>query len=89
MKDYTIRELLTDRGSLYVHIEPDTGNFLRPILDELFGDGSLRTEIAWKRTSSHGNVSQNFGEIWESIFYYTRSPNERVWNQQYVPYDYK
>ena len=66
-----IRALLSERGSLYVHIEPDTGNYLRPILDELFGDGCLRTEIAWKRTSSHGNVSKNFGEIWESIFYYT------------------
>jgi adenine-specific DNA-methyltransferase len=84
-----IRELLSERGSLYVHIEPDTGNYLRPILDELFGAGCLRTEIAWKRTSSHGNVSRNFGEIWESIFYYTRSPDEWVWNQQHVSFDAK
>lgn len=82
-----IRDLLSPRGSLYVHLEPDTGNYLRPILDEIFGDEGLRTEIAWKRTSSHGNVSRNFGEIWECIFYYTRSSDDWVWNQQYVPFD--
>jgi adenine-specific DNA-methyltransferase len=82
-----IRELLSERGSLYVHIEPDTGNYIRPILDEVFGSDCMRTEIAWKRTSSHGNVSRNFGEIWESIYYYTRNPNDWAWNQQYVPFD--
>jgi DNA modification methylase len=82
-----LRELLAPEGSLYVHIEPDIGNYVRPILDEVFGDLELRTEIAWKRTSSHGNVSRSFGEIWESIYYYTKSPEEWVWNQQYVPFD--
>lgn len=82
-----IRDLLSDTGSLYVHIEPDVGNYVRPLLDELFGESALRTEIAWKRTSSHGNVSRSFGEIWESIFYYTKSMEEWTWNQQYVPFD--
>ncbi len=82
-----LRELLAEDGSIYVHIEPDIGNYVRPILDELFGDSGLRTEIAWKRTSSHGNVSRSFGEIWESIFFYTKLSEARTWNQQYVPFD--
>jgi adenine-specific DNA-methyltransferase len=86
---FLIRALLSETGSFYMHIEPDTGNYIRPILDELFGDGCLRTEIVWKRTSSHGNVSRSYGEIWESIFYYTRSEADWVWNQQYVPFDEK
>jgi adenine specific DNA methylase Mod len=32
-------------------------------------------------------VSRSFGEIWECIFYYTKSSEEWVWNQQYVPFD--
>ena len=80
-------ELLTENGSIYLHVEPDMGNYFRPILDEVFGESGLRTEIAWKRTSSHGNVSRSFGEIWESIFYYTKSANEWTWNQQYVPFE--
>jgi adenine-specific DNA-methyltransferase len=82
-----LHELLADNGSMYLHVEPDVGNYVRLILDEVFGEAGLRTEIAWKRTSSHGNVSRSFGEIWESIFYYTKSPEEWTWNQQYIPFD--
>jgi adenine-specific DNA-methyltransferase len=82
-----LHELLSESGSLYLHIEPDVGNYARAILDEVFGPDSLRTEIVWKRTSSHGNVSRNFGEIWESIFFYTKSAETWTWNQQHVPFD--
>jgi len=82
-----MRDLLAEDGSIYVHIEPDVGNYVRAVLDEVFGKGSLRTEIAWKRTSSHGNVSRTYGEIWESIYFYTKSKEKWVWEQQFVPYD--
>jgi adenine-specific DNA-methyltransferase len=82
-----LHELLSDNGSMYLHVEPDVGNYVRLILDEVFGESGLRTEIAWKRTSSHGNVSRSFGEIWESIFFYSKSADEWTWNQQYVPFD--
>lgn len=82
-----MRDLLAPDGSVYVHIAPDVGNFIRIVLDEIFGRSSLRTEIAWKRTSSHGNVSRSFGEIWESIYYYSRTPDSYIWNQQYVPFE--
>jgi site-specific DNA-methyltransferase (adenine-specific)/adenine-specific DNA-methyltransferase len=82
-----MRDLLHAEGSIYVHLEPDVGNLARVILDEVFGRDCLRTEIAWKRTSSHGNVSQNYGEIWESIYFYTKSKDVWTWNQQFVPFD--
>jgi len=82
-----MRDLLAADGSVYVHLEPDVGNLIRAVMDEIFGRDCLRTEIAWKRTSSHGNVSQTFGEIWESIYYYSRSAETWTWNQQYVPFD--
>lgn len=81
-----LHELLHENGSIYVHLEPDIGNLVRAVLDEVFGAQSRRTEICWKRTSSHGNVSKTFGEIWESIFFYTKS-EDWTWNQQYVPFD--
>ena len=82
-----LRDLLAENGSIYVHLEPDVGNYIRPVLDEVFGRECLRTEIAWKRTSSHGNVSRTFGEIWESIYFYSKSSESWTWNQQYIPFD--
>ncbi|MBP7761847.1 MAG: site-specific DNA-methyltransferase [Alphaproteobacteria bacterium] len=82
-----MKDLLAEDGSIYVHIEPDVGNFIRVVLDEIFGSDCLRTEIAWKRTSSHGNVSRSYGEIWESIYFYSRSRESWTWNPQHVPFD--
>ena len=82
-----MRDLMAEDASIYLHIEPDVGNLIRVVLDEIFGRDCLRTEIAWKRTSSHGNVSRTYGEIWESIYFYTKSSERWTWNQQYVPFD--
>jgi adenine-specific DNA-methyltransferase len=40
-----LHELLHENGSIYVHLEPDIGNLVRVILDEIFGTQSRRTEI--------------------------------------------
>lgn len=82
-----MRDLLAEDGSIYVHIEPDVGNLVRVVLDEAFGRDCLRTEIAWKRTSSHGNVSRTYGEIWESIYFYSKSSEKWTWNQQFIPFE--
>ena len=82
-----MRDLMHEDGSIYLHLEPDVGNLIRVVLDEVFGRDCLRTEIAWKRTSSHGNVSRTYGEIWESIYFYTKSSQRWNWNEQRIPFD--
>ena len=82
-----MRDLMHEDGSIYLHLEPDVGNLIRVVLDEVFGRDCLRTEIAWKRTSSHGNVSRTYGEIWESIYFYTKSYQRWNWNEQRIPFD--
>ena len=82
-----MRDLMHSEASIYVHVEPDVGNLVRIILDEIFGRENLRTELAWKRTSSHGNVSRTYGEIWESIYFYTRSAESWTWNEQHIPFE--
>src|SRR6266496_115718 len=82
-----MRDLMHEEASIYVHVEPDVGNLVRAILDEIFGRKNLRTELAWKRTSSHGNVSRTYGEIWESIYFYTRSAESWTWNEQHIPFE--
>jgi adenine-specific DNA-methyltransferase len=46
-----LHELLHETGSIYVHVEPDIGNLVHVVLDEIFGVQSRRTEICWKRTT--------------------------------------
>jgi adenine-specific DNA-methyltransferase len=51
-----LRELLSEDGSIYVHLDFNVGHYAKVTLDEEFGDASLRNEIVWRRTSAHANV---------------------------------
>ncbi len=81
-----LRELLTEDGSIYVHLDFNVGHYAKIILDEEFGSASFRNEIVWRRTSAHANVSQRYGNVHDVLLYYTKS-EQFTWNQQYAPYE--
>jgi Adenine specific DNA methylase Mod len=70
-----LRELLAQDGSIYVHIGPNVAHYARAILDEVFGSERLFADIAWKRTTQHGNASRKPGYIHDRILVYTKSEN--------------
>ncbi len=83
-----MHRVLKDTGSLYLHCDPTASHYLKIVLDGVFGAVNFRSEIIWKRTSSHGNVGRAFGDNTDSVFYYTKSPTF-VWNQLYAAYSEK
>ena len=83
-----LRRVLKSTGSLYLHCDPTASHYLKLLLDAIFGSEMFRSEIIWKRTSSHGNVSRGYGDVTDSIFFYA-TPGKFTWNQPYVPYSEK
>jgi DNA modification methylase len=81
-----LRELLSDNGSIYVHLDFNVGHYAKTVLDEVFGLSSFRNEIVWKRTSAHANVSQRYGNVHDVLLFYSKS-DDYTWNQQHVGYD--
>lgn len=67
-----IRELLSDDGSLYLHLDQRKAHYAKILIDEVFGEHSFQNEIIWRNTNSH-NKADTFGQIHQSIFLYTRS----------------
>ena len=45
-----LRELLSDRGSLFLHLAPNVSHLARVLLDEIFDADNFRAEIIWQRT---------------------------------------
>lgn len=78
-----MHELLSDRGSIYVHCDTRTNSSLRFLLDEIFGDLMFRNEIRWTR-SLPKNDPRQFGRSSDCILYYTKT-DDRTFNAQYVP----
>lgn len=80
-----IHELLTEDGSVYVHLDTRKSHYIKVVLDELFGEHNFRAEIVWKRTSSH-NAAGKHAPVHDSILFYSKSRLYK-WNQLYQPYD--
>ena len=77
------RDLLSDRGSIYLHIGPNINHLVRTLTDEVFGQASFQREIVWQRVTarSHGNY---YPATNDCILFYTRTKYP-IWNQQYTP----
>jgi DNA modification methylase len=80
-----IRELLTDDGSLFVHLDTRKVHYIKVVLDEIFGEGNFRNEIVWKRTTSHSSA-QRFAPIHDILLYYGKSPST-TWVAPRAAYD--
>ena len=81
---FLIREMLSDRGTLYLHIDWKSGHYVKILSDYIFGSDFYQNEIVWQRNTAHNNPSR-YGPIHDVIYYYSKSSSP-IWNQQYTPY---
>ncbi|MFM9926730.1 DNA methyltransferase [Variovorax sp. H27-G14] len=81
-----IRDLMSDDGSIYVHIGPQVSSMLKLVLDEVFGKDRFQNNIRWKRMSVSGfKGKQKLPFNHESIYLYTRS-EKFTYNSQHTEY---
>ena len=82
-----LRDLLTEDGSIYVHLDWHVGHYAKVILDEVFGYDNFVNEIVWKRSdakSDAGQGSKHFSRVHDVILFYKKS-EKAVFNTHYVP----
>lgn len=68
-----IRELLSDDGSVYVHLDWRKGNYIKAVLDEVFTESHFQSEICWQRHDPHNDAVNRYGRIHDVIYWYTKS----------------
>ena len=81
-----LRRVLKQTGSIYLHCDPTASHYLKILMDAVFGPENFRSNIVWKRTSSHSNASRNYGAVNDDLLFYVRSNAAYTYNVQYVPY---
>jgi DNA modification methylase len=81
-----IHRVLKPTGSFYLHCDPTASHYLKLVLDAVFcgQGGNAINEIIWKRTFAHGNVSRAYGDVTDTIFYYSKGAKP-TWNQVFTP----
>ena len=84
-----LRELLTEDGTVFVHIGQNISHYVKLILDEVFGRDRYLNEIIWRRQTAHSDVAQgaeHLGRLHDVVFLYTKSESYK-WDVQYTSYD--
>ncbi|MCL5090117.1 MAG: site-specific DNA-methyltransferase [Candidatus Marsarchaeota archaeon] len=80
-----MRELLSEQGSIYVHIDWHVGHYVKVIMDEIFGKENFLSEIIWRSTTNTGSskaISLKFPSNTNSIFLYSKS-DSFIFNHQF------
>jgi len=67
-----LRELLSDSGSAYVHLDYNVAHYAVVLIDEVFGPDNFRNEIVWLRTTGHSD-SHKWNHSHDVLFFYSRS----------------
>ena len=69
-----MKELLSERGSIYVHIDWHIGHYLKILLDDIFGKDSFINELVWCYTGPT-NQKRNFPRKHDCVLLYSKTGN--------------
>lgn len=68
-----LRDLLTEDGSIWVHLDDVENHRMRMVLDEVFGAASYVAEMHWVKTYSPRNDSHGIPMVTDTILVYRKS----------------
>lgn len=77
-----MREMLSEQGSIYVHIDWHVGAYVKVMLDDIFGKENFVNEIVWCYSGPTATVN-SFGRKHDSIYYY-RKADAPYFHMQYL-----
>jgi DNA modification methylase len=69
---FQMKRILKPTGSLYLHCDSTASHYIKVIMDGVFGHEHFRNEILWKRTTAHNTTSRRYGDITDTILFYTK-----------------
>lgn len=83
-----MEKLLSDKGSLYVHLDWHVGHYVKILLDEIFGKDKFVNEIVWhyKRWTA---ASDTFQKMHDILFWYEKNKDKHIYNRQYQAFSEK
>ena len=79
-----LKELLSEKGTIYLHCDWHKSHLLRMLLDEVFGPQNFRNEIIWCYTGVTPSP-RAFQQKHDTIFRYSKN-SEFKFYPQYIPY---
>ena len=75
-----LKELLSEQGSIYLHIDYKIGHYVKIIMDEVFGVENFKNDITRIKCNPKNFKRKAYGNIKDLILFYSKSQNP-IWNE--------
>lgn len=75
-----IKELLSDKGSIYLHIDYKIGHYVKVMMDEVFGIENFRNDIARVKCNPKNFNRTGYGNIKDLILFYSKG-DKPIWHE--------
>ena len=75
-----LKELLSDKGSIYVHLDNNMAFEIKVIMDEVFGAKNFKGFISRKKCSNKNYTKNTYGNISDYVLFYSKS-DKYTWNR--------
>ena len=83
-----LKELLSEQGSIYLHIDYKIGHYVKVMMDEVFGIENFRNDITRIKCNPKNFDRLGYGNIKDLILFYTKS-SKAIWNEPREKYTEK
>ena len=73
-----MRDLLSEDGSIWVHLDDVENHRMRALMDEVFGSGNFQAEVVWQKADSGRNDVSGFSVDHDVIMVYGKSSSAEL-----------
>ncbi len=85
-----MKELLSNDGSIYIHIDYHSSHYVKVLMDEIFGPENFQREITWNtqalNVAGFKVQARNWIRASDTLLFYTKS-DKFTFNKQFIPRD--
>lgn len=78
-----MRDLLSDKGTIYVHIDWHVGHYVKLLMDDIFGKQNFLNEIIWEYEGPQSPSSLKFATKHDTILRYVFDREKAIANELY------
>ena len=75
-----MREMLSEKGSIYVHTDSKIGHYVKIVLDEIFGKECIINDITRIKCNPKNFAKKGYGNVKDSILFYSKGA-DFIWNE--------
>lgn len=80
-----LKMLLSEKGSIYLHIDYKIGHYVKIVMDEIFGIENFRNDITRIKCNPKNFSRKGYGNMKDMILFYSKS-DDLIWNEPKMPY---